>query len=475
MGTKLWGGRFGKKTHPLAEEFTRSIQYDHKLARYDVFGSILHVEILRRAGILTKAEAAVLTKALSGISKEIEAGTFKPDRQAEDIHTNIQDLLHKKAGQVVLKLHTARSRNDQVVFATKMYCKIELLQLVLSAQDLILALGELALTNAHIVIPGFTHMQHAQPVLLVDYLDTYREMLMRDAERLKNISGRIRLTMGAGALAGTPIKASEYSLKVSEFLQDQTTKECCEGLRLEVTRNALDAVSDRDFVIEILSALAILAMHLSRFAEDLVIWSTKEFDFVGIDEAFCTGSSLMPQKKNPDVLELVRGSAGRMYGNLVSVLTMMKGLPLTYNRDMQLDKEPLFDSTERSSAALKVLTELVKTLKFNEESIKRHLKDESLYATDLVTYLVEKKVPFKEAHAIVGRLVKHSLDYSIEIKHMSEDFLKTFSDKFVKDEIRGIFDPKASVTAKRSVRRPACPLSRRPQAGRPVSRRKQHA
>jgi len=433
MAKKLWGGRFSKKTDPLVEVFTKSIQYDYKIAKYDLLGSLSHVVILKKSGYLTADEALKLGRALHEIFESVRKGIFKPYSKSEDIHTNIQTLLQKKVGNLALKLHTARSRNDQVVFATKLYCKDTMLDLRNDIQKFIKAIKGLVDKNNKIIIPGFTHLQHAQPVWLKNYLQAYVEMLLRDVDRLDYISKHIKITMGAGALAGTPMPALKYGKYI--------------------TSNSLDTVSDRDFVIEIISALSIVAMHLSRLAEDLIIWSTKEFDFVEIDESYCTGSSLMPQKKNPDVLELIRGYTGRLYGNLVSVLTMMKGLPLTYNRDMQLDKEPLFNSFEIVSLELKVLAGLIKTLKFNKAKIEEHLKDESLYATDLVYYLVDKNIPFKEAHTIVGKLVKYSLDNSIEIKDMPENLLKKFSNKFVKKEIIKLFDPLVSVKSKKSIKR----------------------
>jgi len=436
MAKKLWGGRFGKETNPLVEEFTKSIQYDYKLAEYDISGSMSHVEILKKGRYLTSGEASKLQKGLNSIVESIKKGSFEPDHGCEDIHTNIQNILQKKVGDLALKLHTARSRNDQVAFATKLYCKAGISKVEAEILKLAKAMKDLGQNNKNVIMPGFTHLQHAQPVMLKDYLGAYVQMLSRDAERLAYISGNIKMVMGAGALAGTPISAGNYKLKA-----------------IEATDNSLDSVSDRDFIIEIISVLSIVAMHLSRLAEDLIIWSTKEFDFVEIDEAFCTGSSLMPQKKNPDALELIRGYAGRLYGNLVSVLTMMKGLPLTYNRDMQLDKEPLFNSFEIVSSELNVLTGLIKTLKFNKEKIKEQLKDESLYATDLVYYLVDKKIPFKNAHTIIGKLVKYSLDNDIEIKDMPEGLLKKFSDKLVKKEIVRLFDPLVSVKSKKSIKR----------------------
>ncbi len=454
MAKKLWGARFSKKTDLLAEEFTKSIQYDYKIALCDIIGSKLHVQILGKSRYLSTHETSRLFNALTDIYKAIDKGRIKVDLKTEDVHTYIQNLLHKRVGDLVLKLHTARSRNDQVVFATKLYCKISISELQADINGLCSALNILSAKNKAVIIPGFTHMQHAQPVYLKDYLNAYREMLMRDMGRLGYISQHMKITMGAGALAGTPLSASEYSMNAEKIFKDHSDlKELKELFIIEPTNNSLDSVSDRDFVIEIISALSIIAMHLSRLSEDLIIWSTKEFDFVEIDESFCTGSSLMPQKKNADVLELIRGYAGRLNGNLVSVLTMMKGLPLTYNRDMQLDKEPLFNSFEIVSSELKVLAGLVKTLKFNKSKIDEHLKDESLYATDIVYYLVDKGEPFKSAHTIVGKLVKYSIHHSIEIKQMPEKLLKKFSSKIVKKDIVRLFNPQVSVKSKKSIKR----------------------
>jgi len=451
MAKKLWGGRFSKKTNPLVEEFTKSIEYDYKLAKYDVLGSVSHVEILRKTGYLKTDEAKKLSNELNFIYDSIKKKTFKFDKNSEDIHTDIQNKLYEKVGDLALKLHTARSRNDQVAFATKLYCKDTILDLQSEILEFAKILSKLSSDNKNIIMPGFTHMQHAQPVYLKDYLGAYVEMLLRDERRLGYISEHIKITMGSGALAGTPINADDYKIKAEEFAEELKK---IGASYLTASVNSLDSVSDRDFVIEIISTLAIMATHLSRLSEDLIIWSTQEFDFIEIDEAFCTGSSLMPQKKNPDVLELARGYAGRLYGNLVSVLTMMKGLPLTYNRDMQLDKEPLFGSFEIVFMELKVLGGLISTLKFNEENIKKHLKDESLYATDLVYYLVDLEIPFKSAHALIGELVKYSIEKKIEIKDMSEELLKKLlSKKVSKKEINKRFDPKFSVESKKSILR----------------------
>lgn len=451
MAKKLWGGRFTKKTDPMVEDFTKSISYDYKLAEYDVIGSITHVCVLRKAKFITGPEGSQLIQALCNIYEQIKKDEFVFDKHDEDVHTSIQNAVQTQVGDLALKLHTARSRNDQVALATKLYLKFETIKLTTAIVELICSILTLINKNSHIIIPGFTHLQHAQPVLLGDYLSAYVNMLERDGLKLTDIRKHTKISMGAGALAGTPIDAAEYEVKLSEVLKEIKFHEVFD---IEATSNSLDAVSDRDYVIEALSVLSMLGMHLSRLAEDLIIWSTKEFDFIEIDEAFCTGSSLMPQKKNPDVLELIRGYTGRLYGNLVSVLTMMKGLPLTYNRDMQLDKEPLFNSFDIVSKELEVLTGLIATLKFNEDNIKKQLEDESLYATDLVYYLViEKGVAFKDAHTSIGKLIRYSVENEIKIKDMLQDQLDIFSDRLIKNEIVGLFNPQKSILSKKSVKK----------------------
>ncbi len=447
MSKKLWGGRFSKKTNPIVEEFTKSIHYDYKLAKYDILGSIAHVEILGKAGYLAAGEVSKMQSALFAVGN----GKFIPDTSYEDVHSQIQGALGAKVGSLALKLHTARSRNDQVVFATKVYCKVQLDQIEKALVNLIGAFKKLAKVNRDIIIPGFTHMQHAQPVYLKDYLGAYVMMLEDDLANVKDAYGDITLTMGAGAVAGTPIAAKHYKLSLDKYAGKLGIN--LPGLKLEPTKNAIYTVSERGFVAESLNVTAIIATHLSRFAEDMIIWATKEFGFVDIDESYCTGSSLMPQKKNPDALELIRGYAGRLYGNRIGFLATIKGLPLSYNRDMQLDKEPLFDSFNIVISELEVLKGLVETIKFNSVKIEEHLEDEALYATDLVYYLVDKGVPFKEAHSIIGRLVKHALDSSIEIKSMTGAELGKFSGKFIHKEIIKLFDPKVSVESKKSIKR----------------------
>ncbi|MFA6141743.1 MAG: argininosuccinate lyase [Candidatus Omnitrophota bacterium] len=447
MAEKLWGGRFAKKTNPLVEKFTKSIHYDYKLAKYDILGSMAHVAILGKAGYLTSGEVAKMQSVLADIAN----GKFSPSESYEDVHSQIQDMLQRKVGDLALKLHTARSRNDQVVFATKMYCKVQLAELEKFLGGLIGALRWLANANKDVIVPGFTHMQHAQPIYLKDYIGAYVIMLESDLAKAKTAASDIKLTMGAGAIAGTPIAAKNYNISLDAYAKKLNIP--LSGLKMGPTRNAIYDVSERGFVADALNVTAIIATHLSRFAEDMIIWKTKEFDFVDIDESFCTGSSLMPQKKNPDVLELVRGCAGRMYGNRIGFLAIIKGLPLSYNRDMQLDKEPLFNSFETACAELEVMAPLVKTLKFNKVNIEKHLEDEGLYATDLVYYLVDKGIAFKEAHTIIGKLVRHALDSSIEIKSMSNAELKKFSDKLVSKDIIKLLNPKVSVESKKSIKR----------------------
>jgi argininosuccinate lyase len=433
---KMWGGRFKKKTHPAVEEFTFSIEFDYKLAEYDCIGSLIHATCLGEAGLISRNDQIKLNSALKTILSQIRSHKFRPNPRAEDIHSDIQNKLRDMIGEPALKLQTARSRNDQIVFDMKLYCKLnieEILKLISQTSE---ALSEIAMKNREIILPGYTHLQHAQPVKLTDYIGAYRCKLGRDSQRLKEIYNRLRLTLGSGALAGVPIKHSIYKRAARKV-----AKELKLSLSVDRPANTIDNVSDRDFVVEILSALACLAMHLSRLAEDFILFSSSEFGFLEIGDAFCTGSSLMPQKKNPDCLELIRGNTGRLYGNLISVLTIMKGLPLSYNRDMQLDKEPLFSSVEIIRKELKVLAGLIKTVKFNCKKIEEQLEDESLYATELVFSLIKKGLSFKRAHDIVGRLIRFSQDKDIKIKEMPEATLKSFCKELDPKEIKRLLSP----------------------------------
>lgn len=399
MAKKLWGGRFTKKIDKDFFEFQKSIQYDHRIAKYDVMHSLIHVAALRWAKFLSPAEKSKLTGSLKEIREDIKTGKFKYNPKSEDVHTEIQNKIEKKLGKLALKLHTLRSRNDQVVFDEKGYCFEksayieELLDNVLKSIKFL----QSKYKNVHIV--GYTHTQRAQKVLFKDYLGAFYCMLARDKSRVVGFYEKLEIHIGAGALAGSPIGREKYSKAIKKQFYGKS-------FFITPSVNTLDDVSDRDFIVELLSILSILQMHLSRLAEDFILYSTKEFNFLSLPEEFCTGSSLMPHKKNPDFLEITRGYTGRVYGNLISILTTMKGLPLTYNRDMQLDKEPLFSSVEIIENELKIMAKFLKGVSLNKEPIKCALRDESLYAVGAAMKLVqEKKIPFRTAHEIIGKKI----------------------------------------------------------------------
>ncbi|MGE5174633.1 MAG: argininosuccinate lyase [Betaproteobacteria bacterium] len=391
--TKPWGGRFTEATSELAEEFTASIPYDWRLYPYDIAGSIAHATMLAKTGIITKKEAGRIIHGLEEVLKDITAGTFSFSVELEDVHMNIEHRLIEKIGPVGGKLHTARSRNDQVALDIRMYLRDEIAEvhdLLQSIQKVIVGLAD---RYRDVVLPGYTHLQRAQPVLLGHHLLAYYEMFERDRGRLEDCFRRVNvLPLGAGALAGTvlPIDRNHVAKQLGFS---------------SVCENSMDAVSDRDFAIEFVSACAQIMMHLSRLSEELVIWSSSEFGFITISDAFTTGSSIMPQKKNPDVAELARGKTGRVYGNLTALLTLMKGLPLAYNRDMQEDKEPLFDAADTVTLSLSVFTEMLQSITVHKEAMRRAAEDGFITATDLADYLVKKSMPFRRAHEIVGRAV----------------------------------------------------------------------
>jgi len=446
MSKKLWGGRFKKKTDPSVERFTRSVQYDYRLAPYDVAGSLIHVNVLERARFLNKDEAKRLRSALEGILRRIESGGFKPDMRCEDIHTEIQNEVRKKTGRLALKLHTTRSRNDQVAFASRLYARCESEKITGLIERFTQALDKKAKDAGNTVIPGYTHLQHAQPVYLKDHLRAYRAMLLRDKKRLANAAGSIDFTLGSGALGGTAINSKNYSFKIKRILG-------LKDLSIKPTSNSIDSVSDRDFIIEILSCFAIMGMHISRLCEDLIIWSSMEFGFVSVDECYCTGSSLLPQKKNPDALELARGYSGELSGGLVSVLTMMKGLPLAYNRDMQLDKRPFFRSFDIISEILSVLTGLIGTISFNAARIEAALRDESLYAPYIAQHLVDSGVPFKHAHTIVGRMIRYCEESDKSLSAMTQAEIRRFTEKLRKEDLEYLLRPYSAIKTIRSVKR----------------------
>lgn len=433
---KLWGGGFSEETAPVVEEFTSSVHFDSRLYKYDIQGSIAHAEMLAKQGLISESDSRKIINALKEIEKEIKTGRFIPSAEFEDIHMNIELRLIEKIGDAGRKLHTARSRNDQVALDIKLYLRDTIRKILKKIAELQEVILKIAQNNTETVMPGYTHLQRAMPVLLSHHFLVYFEMLRRDWNRFFNsLKGLDFMPLGAGALAGTglPIDRNFVAKKLN-FSQ--------------ITSNSMDTVSDRDFALDFLYDSAVLMMHLSRLSEDLIIWSTQEFGFVRLPDRFATGSSMMPNKKNPDVLELIRGKSGRVYGNLIYLLTVMKGLPLTYNRDMQEDKEPLFDSADTTIASLDILTKLLPGLKFVKERMKECV-DSSLFATDMAEYLVKNGVPFRTAHSIVGRIVKFCLANKRSLDSLSLDELKKFSQKFGKD-ILGQLTPAASIKNKSS-------------------------
>lgn len=394
---KLWGGRFAAATDKLVEAFTASIDFDKRLYREDIAGSIAHCRMMAGVGIVGQAEADVIVRGLAEIRGEIEAGSFTFRQELEDIHTNVEARLREKVGPVAGKLHTARSRNDQVALDLRLYVRAAIVESVERLVALQEALVDLAHANQEVVLPGYTHLQRAQPVTFPHHLLAYFEMFQRDGERLREAYARTNVSpLGAGALAGVPYPIDREAV-ARELAMDG------------VSRNSLDAVADRDFVAEYIFAAALCQMHLSRLAEEVVLWASAEFGFIDLDDAFATGSSIMPQKKNPDVAELTRGKTGRVYGDLVAILTILKGLPLAYNRDLQEDKEALFDAVDTLTACLGVFRPMLASLRVRGEVTRRTADAGFALATDLADYLVRKGLTFREAHAVVGGLVRSCL------------------------------------------------------------------
>ena len=439
MNKKLWGGRFNSSQDERFWRFQSSIDYDKELAEYDVEGSIAHVKMLSKCKIIPYKSAQSILKGLEKIIESIKKGVFKIDKKAEDIHSAVYIALKEKIGSAADYMHTARSRNDQVALDMKMYAKDKVLLLTELIAGLQSALVSLAKKNVDIIIPGLTHTQHAMPVLLSHQILAYVEMLERDKARLNEAGQRCdEMPLGSCALAGTSFTIDRrYTAKLLRFSR--------------ISQNSIDAVSDRDFVLDIAYAISVFFMHLSRFCEDMVLFSTAEFGILDIPEAFCTGSSIMPQKKNPDALELLRASTAEAYANLYSVMVMMKGLPLAYNRDMQLDKKALFDSVKKAEGALIITTELVKGIRLKKGyALDRLESNESLFALDMADYLVKKGLAFKDAHDMIGKIVVHCLNKGIKISSMPINELKQISKKFDKD-IYSVFNAKKSVIAKRSI------------------------
>jgi argininosuccinate lyase len=424
MSEKLWTGRFKENTAQIVETFSSSIEVDRRLYVYDIEGSVAHSKTLARASIISEDEAQQLIEGLEKIKEELDAQTFEFSQRLEDIHTHIESRLGEIVGKVAQKLHTARSRNDQIALDVRMYLKDQvalLIDLLLKLQNVLVALAKRHIAT---VLPGYTHLQRAQPILLAHHLMAYYEMFSRDNERLEDCFARINvMPLGSAALAGSayPIDRG-YTAELLGFAK--------------VSANSVDSVSDRDFIIEFLAAAGICMMHLSRLSEELVIWSTSEFGFIELPDAFATGSSIMPQKKNPDVPELIRGKTGRVFGNLMAMLTMMKSLPLAYNRDMQEDKTLLFDAADVLSACIEIYVQLLPKIKINKARMQKAASAGYLNATDLADYLVTRGVPFREAHQCVGKVVSYALKKKKEIHELSIKELQQFAPQ-IEEEIFG--------------------------------------
>ncbi|MCR4432147.1 MAG: argininosuccinate lyase [Tepidanaerobacteraceae bacterium] len=421
MNNKLWGGRFEKETDPLVEKFTSSIDFDKKLYNHDIIGSMAHARMLSKCGIISKEDAALIIKGLLEIKLEIEDGNFEFKPRLEDIHMHIESRLAEKIGPVAGKLHTARSRNDQVALDMHLYVKEKISQVVKLLDNLCKSLWGLAEKHLDTAMPGYTHLQIAQPVTLGYHMKAYFYMFERDKERFIDAGKRSdAMPLGACALAGTTLPVDrEYTKELLGFSK--------------VYENTMDAVSDRDFVMEFLSCASILMVHLSRISEEIILWASSEFDFAELDDAFATGSSIMPQKKNPDVLELIRGKSGRVFGNLMAMLAVMKGLPLAYNRDMQEDKEILFDTADTICACLEILPRVLLSMKFKKENMAKSLDESFADATYYAEYLVKKGMPFRKAHEVVGNMVKYCIKNNKKLKDLTVMELKNFTDDFEED------------------------------------------
>jgi len=437
MSQKLWGGRFTQPTDKFVEDFTASIAFDQRLYRYDIQGSKAHAEMLGRQGIITVAEAQQIIAGLDEILVDIEAGKIEFSVALEDIHMNVEARLIERIGAGGGKLHTGRSRNDQVALDIRLYLRDEIDIILDYLTALEAALLKQAEGNLNVIMPGYTHLQTAQPVLYSHHMLAYREMIARDRSRLTDLRDRFNvLPLGAGALAGTTFPIDR------EWVAGQLGFD-------GVTRNSLASVSDRDFAIEFCSFAAILMMHLSRFSEELILWSSADFNFVELTDAFCTGSSIMPQKKNPDVPELVRGKTGRVYGNLVSLLTLMKSLPLAYNKDMQEDKEPLFDTIDTVKGSLKIFADMIAEMRVKADNMRIAAARGFSTATDVADYCVRKGLPFRQAHEVVGKTVRYCVETGKDIPELSLDEFRQFSE-LIEADIYDFVTLEASVNARQA-------------------------
>ena len=418
---QLWGGRFTKETDQLVYNFNASITFDQKFYKQDIEGSIAHVTMLGKQGILTNEEAQDIIKTLKEIQSEVENGTLEISSEYEDIHSFVEATLIDRLGDTGKKLHTGRSRNDQVALDMRLYTRQEVMATDALLEELLNVLLRIMEENTETIMPGFTHLQKAQPITLAHHMGAYFEMFKRDRQRLRDIFERMNYCpLGSGALAGTTYPLDrDYTAELMGFYGP--------------TLNSMDGVSDRDYLIEFLSALSTIMMHLSRFSEEVIIWNSNEYQFVEIDDAYSTGSSIMPQKKNPDIAELVRGKTGRVYGALVSLLTTMKGIPLAYNKDMQEDKELSFDAMDTAKGCIALFTGMLDTMKFNQEVMRNSSKNGFTNATDAADYLVNHGVPFRDAHGIVGQIVLYCIDKNMAIDDMSLEELKAISPVFEED------------------------------------------
>lgn len=418
---QLWGGRFTKQTDQLVFDFNASITFDKRLFHEDVTGSIVHATMLAKQGILTEEERKSIVEGLTGILKDVDDGTLAIDETQEDIHSFVEATLIDRIGDAGKKLHTGRSRNDQVALDMRLYTRARVAECDGLLKKLLEAILDTMENNLDTYMPGFTHLQKAQPITLAHHYGAYFEMFKRDRQRLADIYRRMNYCpLGAGALAGTTYPLDrEYTARLLRF----------EG----PTLNSIDSVADRDYLIEFLSALSTIMMHLSRFSEEIIIWNSNEYQFVELDDAYSTGSSIMPQKKNPDIAELVRGKTGRVYGALMALLTTMKGLPLAYNKDMQEDKEMAFDAMDTAVDCITLFTGMIKTMKFRRDRMAKSAMNGFTNATDAADYLVGKGVPFRDAHGIIGRLVLYCIEKDTSIDALSLEELRSISDKFDED------------------------------------------
>lgn len=418
---QLWGGRFTKQTDQLVFDFNASITFDKRLFHEDVTGSIVHATMLAKQGILTEEERKSIVEGLNGILEDVDAGKLAIDETQEDIHSFVEATLIDRIGDAGKKLHTGRSRNDQVALDMRLYTRARVAETDGLLEKLLEAILSTMEDNLETYMPGFTHLQKAQPITLAHHYGAYFEMFKRDRQRLADIYKRMNYCpLGAGALAGTTYPLDrEYTAKLLRF----------EG----PTLNSIDSVADRDYLIEFLSALSTIMMHLSRFSEEIIIWNSNEYQFVELDDAYSTGSSIMPQKKNPDIAELVRGKTGRVYGALMALLTTMKGLPLAYNKDMQEDKEMAFDAMDTAADCITLFTGMIKTMKFRKDRMAKSAMNGFTNATDAADYLVGKGVPFRDAHGIIGRLVLYCIEKDTSIDALSLEELRSISDKFDED------------------------------------------